>query len=110
MELVEQFLIGEPDQIVEASWNEPFGVLDLQLKLGTVGGVLKAVEDIAEGSGFAQKAGSLFEIVFADGLPELQDDRGDVLSQTDVPGGLARSVVRSRRRFLLICSASCRSS
>ena len=48
MKLLEQFLIREPDQIVEANRNERFSILDLQFKLGALGGVLKAVEDIAE--------------------------------------------------------------
>src|SRR5271167_4562714 len=33
MELLKQFLIREPDQIVEANWNERLGIVELQLKL-----------------------------------------------------------------------------
>ena len=77
MELVKQFLIREPDQIVEANWNERLGIVDLQLKLGALGGVLKAVKDIAEGAGVAKQPGSLFEVVFAHGLPDLQAARSD---------------------------------
>ncbi len=35
MNLIKQFLIREPDQIVEANRNEPIGILNLQLKLGS---------------------------------------------------------------------------
>ena len=77
MELLKQFLIREPDQIVEANWNERFGIVDLQLKLGALGGVLKAVKDIAERAGVVKHPGSLFEVVFAHGLPDLQATRSN---------------------------------
>ena len=64
MNLVEQFLIREPDQIVEANWNEPIGILNLQLKLGSVSRVFKAVEDVPESPGLAKHPGSLLEVVF----------------------------------------------
>ena len=59
MNLVEQFLIREPDQIVEANRNELFRVLHLQVQLGAVRGVLKAVGDIAESAGFTRGSGQL---------------------------------------------------
>jgi len=77
MELVKQFLIREPDQIVEANWNERLGIVNLQLELRAIGGVLKAVKDIAKGAGVAQQPGSLFKVVFAHGLPDLQATRSN---------------------------------
>ncbi len=79
MEVVKQFLIREPDQVVEANGNERLGIVELQLKLGAVAGVLKAVEHIAEGAGVVKQPGSLFEVVFAYGLPDLQAARSDNL-------------------------------
>jgi hypothetical protein len=75
MELLKQFLIREPDQVVEANWNERLGIVELQVKLRAIGGVLKAVKDVAEGAGIAKQPGSLLEIVFAYGLPDLQATR-----------------------------------
>jgi|HubBroStandDraft_1064217.scaffolds.fasta_scaffold19691_1 hypothetical protein len=77
MELVEQFLVGEPDKIVEVNWNELIGILNLQVKLGPVGGVLKTIKDIPESAGFAKHPRSLFEIILAYGLPDLQAARRD---------------------------------
>src|SRR5580692_682984 len=77
MKLIEQFLIREPDQIVEVNRNEPFCVLHLQLKLGAVSRVLKTVEDIPESPSFSKHPGSLLEIVFAHSLANLQAARSD---------------------------------
>jgi hypothetical protein len=77
MELLKQFLIREPDQVVEANWNERLGIVELQLKLRAIGGVLKAVKDVAEGAGIAKQPGSLFKIVFAYGLSDLQAARSN---------------------------------
>src|ERR1700733_11386587 len=77
MKLLEQFLIREPDQIVEANRNEPIGILNLQLKLGSVSRVFKAVEDIPESPGFAKHPGSLLKVVFAYGFADLHPARRD---------------------------------
>src|SRR5579863_10262844 len=72
MKLVEQLLIREPDQIVEVNRNEPIGILNLQVELGSVSRVFKAVLDVPESSGFAKHPGRFLEIVLAHGFADLQ--------------------------------------
>src|SRR5271156_3933029 len=103
MELVEQFLIGEPDKIIEVNWNELFGILDLQVKLGPVGRVLKTIKDIPESAGFAEHPRSLFEIVLAHSLPDLQAARRNDFVRRIAPctGCLNGNKFEGRRRKIL---------
>ena len=75
-QLLEQFLIGKPDEVLEAGGHEGIAVGDLQGEFHALGTELESVGDVAESAGFAQVPGDALEIVFADGLARLQAGGG----------------------------------
>lgn len=70
-QLLEQFLVREPDQIVEVHRNQLIVVADLEFQLGPGRGRLEAVEHVGESASVAQGAGGFLEIVVPGGLAKL---------------------------------------
>ena len=77
VELFHQFLIGEPDKIIEANRKKVVAVCYLDVQLGSLRGILIGVGNIAERAGLSQLLAGLFEIGFADGPPELEAGGGN---------------------------------
>ena len=77
VELFHQFLVGEPDKIIEANRKELVAVRYLKVQLGPLSGILIGVGHIAECAGFSQFLTGSFEIRFAHGLSELEAGGGD---------------------------------
>ena len=77
MEFFHEFLVGEPNEIIEANRNELVAVRYLKVQFGSLRGILIGVGNIAERAGFSQLLAGSFEISFADGLSELEAGGGN---------------------------------
>ena len=77
MELLHEFLVGEPDKIIEANREKLVAVRHLEVQLGSLRGILIGVGNIAEGAGFSQLLADSLEISFADGLSGLEAGGGN---------------------------------
>ena len=77
MELLHKFLVGEPDEIVEANGNELVAVRYLEVQLGSLRGVLVGISNVAERAGFSQLLAGSLEIGFAHGLSKLEAGGGE---------------------------------
>ena len=53
-QLFQQFLIGEPDEVLEADRDELVAVGDLQVEFDSLRRKLESVSNVAESAGFAQ--------------------------------------------------------
>ena len=78
-QLLEQFLIGKPDEVLEADRHERLLSVTCKLEFHALGDELESVGNVAESAGFAQVLADALEIVFADGLAKLQAGGGDDL-------------------------------
>src|ERR1019366_6112947 len=68
--LLQQFLIGEPNEVIKVGWHELICIGDLECQLGARRGIRKAVGDVVESSRFAQLAGRFAEYSVIHGCPE----------------------------------------
>ena len=77
VELFHEFLVGEPDKIIEANRMELRVVRYPEVEFGSLRRVLIGVGNIAEGAGFSQLLADSLEVRFANGLSELEAGGGN---------------------------------
>ncbi len=76
LDALAKFVIGKPDEIFEAGGDKFLGVGDMQLELGSRGGVGKAVGDFGEDSHVSEAARGSLKVVVVDGGAHLQSGGG----------------------------------